>query len=138
MYLENEDLNAGQPFNYTSSARNTIRLQRQLDFGASAGGPVWIPHVYNGRNKTFFYFAYEEYHNKQTLNQGTITVPTAAYRNGDLSSNLLGPIVDSGGNPVRGLSGPADDQWRSVQPGDDPSSNLHGWLHQNGPGSVPE
>ena len=61
---------------------------------------MWIPHVYNGHNKTFFFFAYEEYHNTQTLNQGTITVPTAAYRNGDLSSHLLGPIVDSNGAPV--------------------------------------
>ena len=59
-----------------------------------------IPHVYNGHNKTFFFFAYEEYHNTQTLNQGTITVPTTAYRNGDLSSLLLGPIVDSNGTPV--------------------------------------
>jgi hypothetical protein len=100
IYLENEDLNAGQPFNYTSSGQKYNPVQRQLDFGGSAGGPVWIPHLYNGHNKTFFFFAYEEYHNKQTLNQGTITVPTAAYRNGDLSSLLLGPIVDSSGAPV--------------------------------------
>ncbi|MGC2400230.1 MAG: carboxypeptidase-like regulatory domain-containing protein, partial [Acidobacteriaceae bacterium] len=99
-YIENEDLDAGQPFNYTSSGQKYNPVQRELDFGGSFGGPVWIPHVYNGHNKTFFYFAYEEYHNTQTLNQGTITVPTAAYRNGDLSANLLGPIVDSGGNPV--------------------------------------
>src|ERR1019366_8212496 len=39
-------------------------------------------------------------HNAQTLNQGTITVPTTAYRNGDLSSLLLGPIVDSNGKPI--------------------------------------
>jgi Carboxypeptidase regulatory-like domain/TonB dependent receptor len=100
MYLENEDLDAGQPFNYTSSGQKYNPVQRQLDFGGSFGGPVWIPHVYNGHNKTFFFFAFEEYHNTQTLNQGTITVPTTAYRNGDLSSNLLGPIVDPSGAPV--------------------------------------
>ena len=72
----------------------------ELDFGGSFGGPVVIPHLYNGHNKTFFFFAYEEYHNTQTLNNGTITVPTTAYRNGDLSSLLLGPIVDSNGAPV--------------------------------------
>ncbi|HEY2471452.1 MAG TPA: TonB-dependent receptor [Terracidiphilus sp.] len=99
-YFQNEDLNAGQPFNYTSSGQNYNPVQRQLDFGGSFGGPVVIPHLYNGHGKTFFFFAYEEYHNSQTLNQGTITVPTAAYRNGDLSSLLLGPIVDSGGAPV--------------------------------------
>src|SRR5271155_334522 len=100
MYLENEDLDAGQPFNYTSSGQKYNPVQRQLDFGGSFGGPVWIPHLYNGHNKTFFFFAFEEYHNTQTLNQGTITVPTTAYRNGDLSSNLLGPIVDPSGTPV--------------------------------------
>jgi Carboxypeptidase regulatory-like domain len=100
MYLENEDLDAGQPFNYTSSGQKYNPVQRQLDFGASLGGPVLIPRLYNGHNKTFFFFAFEEYHNTQTLNQGTITVPTAAYRNGDLSSNLLGPIVDPSGAPV--------------------------------------
>jgi Carboxypeptidase regulatory-like domain len=104
-YIENEDLNAGQPFNYTASGEKYNPVQRQLDFGGSFGGPVVIPHLYDGRNKTFFFFAYEEYHNAQTLNQGTITVPTAAYRNGDLSSLLLGPIVDSTGTPVRDCLG---------------------------------
>ena len=99
-YLENEDLDAGQPFNYTSSGQKYNPVQRELDFGGSFGGPVVIPHLYNGHDKTFFFFAYEEYHNAQTLNEGTITVPTAAYRNGDLSSLLLGPIVDSSGTPV--------------------------------------
>jgi len=101
-YLENEDLDAGQPFNYTSSADNqkVNPVQRQLDFGGSLGGPVVIPHLYNGHNKTFFFFAYEEYHNEQTLNQGLITVPTTAYRNGDLSSLLLGPILDSNNVPI--------------------------------------
>src|ERR1035437_5728228 len=101
-YLENEDLDAGQPFNYISSTSNQkiTPVQRQLDFGGSLGGPVVIPHLYNGHGKTFFFFAYEEYYNKQTLNQGTITVPTLAYRNGDLSSLLGGPIVGSNGQPM--------------------------------------
>ncbi|MGA2729124.1 MAG: carboxypeptidase-like regulatory domain-containing protein, partial [Terracidiphilus sp.] len=99
-YLENEDLDAGQPFNYTSSGQKYNPVQRQLDFGGSFGGPVVIPHFYDGHDKTFFFVAYEEYHNAQTLNNGTITVPTTAYRNGDLSSLLLGPIVDNNGAPV--------------------------------------
>jgi hypothetical protein len=101
-YLENEDLDAGQPFNYTTPTSNQkiTPVQRQLDFGGSFGGPVVIPHVYNGHNKTFFFFAYEEYHNAQTLNNGTITVPTTAYRNGDLSALLAGPIMNSNGTPM--------------------------------------
>src|ERR1039458_8069268 len=98
--LENEDLDAGQPFNYVTGNQKTTPVQRQLDFGGSFGGPVVIPHLYNGHNKTFFFFAYEEYHNTQTLNQGTITVPTTAYRNGDLSSLLQGPITISNGVPI--------------------------------------
>jgi hypothetical protein len=103
-YLENEDLDAGQPFNYTGHNpsdpyEKANPVQRQLDFGGSLGGPVVIPHLYNGHNKTFFFFAYEEYHNTQTLNQGLITVPTTAYRNGDLSSLLEGPIIGSNGQP---------------------------------------
>ncbi len=99
-YFQNEDLDAGQPFNYTASGQKYNPVQRQLDFGGSLGGPIYIPHLYHGHDKTFFFFAFEEYHNTQTLNQGTITVPTTAYRNGDLSSLLLGPIVDSNGVPV--------------------------------------
>ena len=99
-YLENEDLDAGQPFNYVTGNQKVDPVQRQLDFGGSFGGPVVIPHLYNGHNKTFFFFAYEEYHNTQTLNQGLITVPTTAYRNGDLSALLQGPIVGSNGVPI--------------------------------------
>ncbi len=101
-YLENEDLDAGQPFNYVNANtfQKALPVQRQLDFGASLGGPVLIPHVYNGQNKTFFFFAYEEYHNTQTNNDGTITVPTTAYLAGNLGSNILGPITDNNGNPV--------------------------------------
>jgi hypothetical protein len=99
-YLENEDLDAGQPFNYVTGNQKYNPVQRELNFGGSFGGPVVIPHVYNGHDKTFFFVAYEEYHNTQTLNDGTITVPTTAYRNGDLSALLLGPILDANGAPV--------------------------------------
>src|SRR5579883_2999849 len=34
---------------------------RQNQFGAAAGGPIWIPKIYNGRNRSFFYAAYEAY-----------------------------------------------------------------------------
>jgi hypothetical protein len=99
-YYQNEDLNAAQPFNYTASGQKYNPVERQLDFGGSLGGPLVIPHLYNGHDKTFFFFAFEEYHNAQNLNQGTITVPTEAYRNGDLSSLLLGTMVDSSGSPI--------------------------------------
>jgi len=54
------------------------------DFGITAGGPVVIPHLYNGHNKTFFYGTYEGF---QFPRGATIqdTVPTQAMRNGDFS-----------------------------------------------------
>ncbi len=58
---------------------------RRNDFGGTLGGPVIIPKIYNGRNKTFFFFNYEQYL-ETTLYGFTDTLPTAAFRNGDFSS----------------------------------------------------
>jgi hypothetical protein len=52
------------------------------------GGPIWIPHVYNGRNKLFFFYAYEAYVGQQPPAQTVGTVPTQAERNGDFSALL--------------------------------------------------
>jgi hypothetical protein len=54
------------------------------DFGGSAGGPVVIPHLYDGKNKSFFYGDYEGFRLPRT---STIenTVPTGAMRQGDMS-----------------------------------------------------
>jgi hypothetical protein len=73
---------------------------RQNDFGGSLGGPVRIPHVYNGKDKTFFFFAWEQYRNRRGLQNNVVTLPSQAERSGDFSA-LLGPgLVDSGNNPI--------------------------------------
>ena len=56
--------------------------------GATIGGPVWIPHLFNGRNKLFFFYAYEAYVGQQPPAQTIGTVPTQAERNGDFSALL--------------------------------------------------
>ncbi|MGH9937390.1 MAG: hypothetical protein ACREAM_14180, partial [Blastocatellia bacterium] len=56
-------------------------------FGASAGGPVWLPKLYNGRDKTFWYFAWESNRWSDSANF-TATVPTAKQRQGDFSDLL--------------------------------------------------
>jgi len=54
--------------------------------GFSINGPVWIPKVYNGKNKTFFLFSYEGIRDSRPrYDAGTVWVPTAAMRNGDFS-----------------------------------------------------
>jgi hypothetical protein len=56
-------------------------------FGVTAGGPLWIPRVLDGRNRVFWYFAYEgiKHVNPEPV---TTTVPTAAEREGDFSQLL--------------------------------------------------
>ncbi len=61
------------------------------EFGASLGGPVYIPKLYNGKNKTFFFFAYEGYQLRQSTTRNT-AVPTAAMTQGDFSG-----LVDAQG-----------------------------------------
>lgn len=61
------------------------------EFGASAGGPVYIPHFYDGRNKSFWFFAYERY-SLSSVTPETVAVPTPAMESGDFSA-LLAPGV---------------------------------------------
>jgi hypothetical protein len=58
-------------------------------WGGSVGGPVWIPKLYDGRNKkTFFFFSYSGITNIQASDTGFATLPTAQERNGDFSSSF--------------------------------------------------
>jgi hypothetical protein len=57
----------------------------QNQFGVSAGGPVVVPHLYNGRNRTFFHASYEGFRNSSPSSALYIT-PTAAQLAGDFSA----------------------------------------------------
>ena len=65
---------------------------KRNDFGASAGGPVLIPKLYNGRQKTFWFFAYQGERMRQ-YTPTSATVPTEAMWNGDFSN-----LVDAQGH----------------------------------------
>jgi len=56
-YFRNDALDANNWFNDASALPKTA--ERQNDFGGTLGGPVEIPGLYDGRNKTFFFFSYE-------------------------------------------------------------------------------
>jgi hypothetical protein len=60
---------------------------RQNQYGLAIGGPVWIPKVFNGRNKLFFFYAYEGFKGS-TPTTALTTVPTDAERQGDFSALL--------------------------------------------------
>ena len=55
----------------------------QTDWGFSLGGPVYIPKVYNGQNKTFWFVSYDRY--RQTFVPNVVTLPTQAELSGDFS-----------------------------------------------------
>ena len=82
-YLRNTVLDANSwKNNLQGSKRN---LDRQNDFGVTLGGPVYIPKLYNGRNKSFFFFAYEGFR-FQNGGNGTRSLPNEDFRGGNFAA----------------------------------------------------
>ncbi len=92
-YMVNEALNAGIPFTNDGQGGHLRSRNRQHDFGGNAGGPVWIPKLYNGKDKTFFFFNYEMFRRVENRFDGIATVPTEAFRNGDFRAALTGRVL---------------------------------------------
>ncbi|MBZ5578286.1 MAG: TonB-dependent receptor [Acidobacteriia bacterium] len=86
-YFVNEVFNAGNPFTDNPAGNPRPRNRRQ-DWGFTVGGPVWIPKVYDGHDKTFFFFNWEQYREHVDINNQQETVPTAAYRTGDFTTAI--------------------------------------------------
>jgi Carboxypeptidase regulatory-like domain len=87
-YMQNDALDA-TIFNFPTKAPKRFNT-----FGGSLGGPVTIPHLYNGKDKTFFFFDYEG-NRKSTSDPQELLVPTQAERNGNLST-----FVAANGTPL--------------------------------------
>ena len=72
---------------FTNRAGQPIPDQPFKNYGGSIGGPVWIPKIYNGRDKTFFFVTGEAY--RQYDASGTrLAVPTLLERTGDFSKSV--------------------------------------------------
>src|ERR1700722_8227427 len=93
-YFVNEALNAGTPFTNAGAInpskdgqliRNPIR---QNDYGVTLGGPIDIPKIYNGHDKTFFFFSFEQFRQSAFIGNTYGIVPTAAQRSGNFSAAL--------------------------------------------------
>jgi hypothetical protein len=84
-YLQNSALDA-KAYGFDSKAPKAFNT-----FGGSAGGPLTVPGLYDGHNRTFF-FADVESNRRRTATPQQLSVPTAAMRGGDLSA--LGSILD--------------------------------------------
>ena len=75
-------------FNAPGATRSKKDSLRQNNFGGVLTGPLWIPKVYDGHNKTFFMFNYEARRRRQGGLAQTANHPPTAFRNGDFSSLL--------------------------------------------------
>ena len=100
-YMQNTVFNSGLPFTDDGHGKH-VRIVKHLGNGGfSIGGPVIIPKLYNGKNKTFFFFSWEKYRDRETLYNGITTVPQSALAAGDFSS-ILGRnlATDFAGRPI--------------------------------------
>jgi len=82
-FLRNSVLDAAG-FNSNRAGLTSKPSFKRNQFGLTSGGPVWIPKLYNGRSRTFWFFAYEGLR-QRSLNPYTGTVPTERERRGDFS-----------------------------------------------------
>ncbi|MCU1320661.1 MAG: TonB-dependent receptor plug [Acidobacteriaceae bacterium] len=100
-FFRNDVFNANNYFNKLTSvvARPTLRYN---DFGYAIGGPVRIPHIYDGRDKTFFFFS-QEFRRVVNYSTTTVLVPTASERAGDFTNSYLTAANGS----YTGATGPA-------------------------------
>jgi outer membrane receptor protein involved in Fe transport len=78
-FLRNEKLDARAFFERQKS------VYKQHDFGAAGGGPIVVPKLYNGRNRSFFYLTYEGFRNRVGANAIIQSVPTPEMYDGDFS-----------------------------------------------------
>lgn len=79
--------------NYFSSAQDTLRRNQ---FGGTAGGPVIIPHLYNGKDKLFGFFGYQNTIQRTAPPQTISYVPTQAMLSGNFSTRESAACQSSG------------------------------------------
>jgi len=73
----------------TLTKRGPTPVINQNNFGFSLGGPIWIPKLYNGKNKTFFHVS-ADWFRLNLSDSNTFTIPTPAEVGGDFSGYLDG------------------------------------------------
>ncbi len=86
-FADNDHTDARGFFPATKAYRN------QNEFGFTLGAPIWIPKVYNGHNKTFFFVSFDQFYLRGGQLTGLNTNPTAPMLQGNFSQ-WPGPIYD--------------------------------------------
>jgi hypothetical protein len=120
LLFKNDDMDANTWFNNgylaqdctgtndTPSCRGQfpVPADKKYDYGGTLGGPIVIPHLYNGKDRSFFFYSWETF--EQHLGGTPIsTVPSDAERAGDFSEILGGPTTNGGAPNVDPCTGQA-------------------------------
>jgi hypothetical protein len=88
-FVRNDATNARNPFTSTDALGNAIPQSalRFNDFGGTIGGPVVLPKIYNGKNKTFFFVSADQQILHLLNSNQVFTVPTPLMRQGNFSED---------------------------------------------------
>ena len=81
-------------FDSRGAYNTSVPIDKENNYGFSVGGPVIIPHVYNGKNRTFFHLSMEWYRENNTQT-GFFSLPTVAEKQGNFSG-----LVNSSGQQI--------------------------------------
>lgn len=102
-FLRNDALDSGF---YNKATRKPV--YKQHDFGGTFGGPISIPKLYNGKNRSFFFTSYEGFRNREGANPSFLSVAPKEFYDGNFTNwvdnnNRQIPIFDpaTGGSGVR-------------------------------------
>ena len=93
-FLRNDAFDAKAPF------QRALPTLRQNQFGFVAGGPIYIPKLYDGRNRTFFLANYEGWRVRSGFDQSNFTVPDVAQLGGNFSASGLALPTQAGGTCI--------------------------------------
>lgn len=115
-YYQSQRLDANSWLNNKLGRQKAV--YHRNDFGANSGGPVYIPKIYNGKNRSYYFFSYEGYRFPNTYGVSQLTIPLAEMKGGDFSNwtlpnGALVPIYD----PVTTRSNPSGGFLRDIFPG---------------------
>lgn len=94
-YMANDAINAHQP--YTGLRTQT----RRNDYGGTLGGPIWIPWLYRGNNRSFFFWSFEQFRENLMVRTTQTTVPIEPYRVGNFAEVILGSGVNNQPRPLQ-------------------------------------
>ena len=104
------EFNRNTAFNARGFYPAATPVNKQNDFGATVGGPVFLPKIFDGRDKAFFFFSFERSKYIAGNPSGLVSVPTAAMKDGDFtgwvnSAGAMIPLYDPATTAIDPVTG---------------------------------